>query len=96
MASVHRDEEEGRQTNKRTWDEMRKVESWDNGCRLSEMVPSQLQHAQNVEVLLHLTNQLMGLFPSPGQCSRGRQTQRCSVDLHESLSPSLQGPESEA
>lgn len=35
MASVHRDEEEGRQTNERTWDEMRK---WNHGAMGADSV----------------------------------------------------------
>lgn len=48
------------------------MELWDVGCRLGEMVFLQLQGAQNLEVLPHLTSQLLaGLSSKPRPVQQG-------------------------
>lgn len=65
-----------------TSDEIGKLEPQDSGYTLSGMVSLQLQHAQNFEVLLWVTSQLMGSPSSQDKYKKEGQTQRCSVSLY--------------
>lgn len=60
---------------------MGKVESWDIRCRLNEIVSLHLQHALNLEVLLQLTNQLMGLSSKPRLVQQGQTNPEALCDF---------------